>query len=50
MIKKLSYFTYESLPVYTMATSLVLDNNVLQFFLVNVINKNELEPTFAITD
>ncbi|CAK93957.1 unnamed protein product (macronuclear) [Paramecium tetraurelia] len=42
MIKKLSYFTYESLPVYTMVTSLVLDGNVLQFFLVN--------PTFAITD
>ncbi|CAD8091718.1 unnamed protein product [Paramecium primaurelia] len=42
MIKKLSYFTYESLPVYTMVTSLVLDGNVLQFYLVN--------PTFAITD
>ncbi|CAD8097400.1 unnamed protein product [Paramecium primaurelia] len=42
MIKKFSYFTYESLPVYTMVTSLVLDNSVLQFYLVN--------PTFAITD
>ncbi|CAK60102.1 unnamed protein product (macronuclear) [Paramecium tetraurelia] len=42
MIKKFSYFTYESLPVYTMVTSLVLDSNVMQFFLVN--------PTFAISD
>ncbi|CAD8203731.1 unnamed protein product [Paramecium octaurelia] len=42
MIKKFSYFTYESLPVYTMVTSFVLDSNVMQFFLVN--------PTFAISD